>query len=59
MNKQKPNSSIASTAVLLGVKPETVEACYELMKFVDSLNEEELKFWKETNKYNVKSKKVV
>ena len=57
--KQKPNSTISATAVLLGVKPETVEACYNLIKFVDGLNEEELKFWKETNNYNVKSKKVV
>jgi hypothetical protein len=57
--KQNHNSSIAATSVLLGIKPETIEACYELMRFVDSLNEEELKFWKETNKYNVKGKKTI
>jgi hypothetical protein len=57
--KQRPNSSLSSTAVLLGVKPETVEACYEMLKYVDSLDEEQLKYWKENNKYHAKGTKTV
>lgn len=51
LKDRKPNSSIASCSVLLGVKPEVIEACLPMLQYVNRFNAEQFEIWKERNHY--------
>ena len=59
LKDKKPNSSIAGCSVLLGIKPNVIEACIPLLVYLNGLSDENFQIWKERNIYNAKGKETV
>ena len=59
LSEKKPNSSITACSVLLGVKPNVIEACIPLLAYLNGLSDENFQIWKERNIYNAKGKETL